>query len=481
MIVVAGCGFLGGRIADLLHERGQAVVALTHSDDSARRLAQTKPWRVEACDISDPAAVGSLAAGLGPQAVGCVVHCASSNRGGVEAYQRVYADGMRNLLEAFPRSFPVFASSTSVYAQTDGSVVDEASSASPIRETGRILRATEDLVLERRGAVARLAGLYGPGRSFVLRNVLEGKAVIEGGDGQGRILNQVHREDAAAAMVMLVARQPAGVFNVVDSQPMSQRDCYRELAARFGVPLPPVAPPDPDRKRGWTNKRVSNARLRSAGWEPAYPGYLEALDGDPDLVPSILSQVARENPDALPRRMNVILIGLMGSGKTTVGRLVAQKLGFQFVDTDHLVTEEAGLTIPQIFEREGEAGFRIRESAVLRRLLNRERSVIATGGGIATQERNHPVLRHLGWIVWLEAEPAALFRRTSGAHDRPLLQDSNPKEKLRELLRSRQPLYAALADLRIPTDNLSPEEAAYGIAESARLHFAGRCSSPTMK
>lgn len=478
MIIIAGCGFLGERIADLLHDAGHAIVALAHSEESIRRLSQVKPWRLAACDIGDAASVAALASKLGGESVTAIVHCASSNRGGLGAYRRVYSDGMANLLAAFPDAFIVFASSTSVYSQTDGSVVDESSPAEPSRDTGKVLRQVEEQVLARHGAVARLAGLYGPGRSFMLRNLLEGKAVIEGAGGQGRILNQVHRDDAAAAIVRLLLQRSAGFFNVADSQPMTQRECYEALSARFGVAMPSVAPPDLDRKRSWTNKRVSNARLLATGWSPKFTSYLDALDNDPDLVPSILAQIARENPEVLPRKMNVILIGLMGSGKTTVGRLIAQKLGFQFIDTDQLITKAAGASIPRIFETEGEAGFRLHESAVLRSLMNREHCVVATGGGIATQERNHPVLRHLGLIVWLEAEVAALHRRTAGAHDRPLLQQKNPKEKLRELLRARQPLYAALADLRIPTDNLSPEEAAYGIAESVRLHFANRSSAP---
>lgn len=474
MILVAGCGYLGARIAALLHDAGTQVTGLTHSPESAHHLAEGVPWRVEPCDISDAAAVTSLAQNLGATYVRCVVHCASSGRGGAGEYRRVYVDGVRNLSAAFQNARIVFTSSTSVYSQTDGSVVTETDAALPEKETGRLLVEAEDAALRTGGVVARLAGIYGPGRWFVLRNLLEGKAAIEGGEGEGRVLNQIHREDAASAIVHLVSKKTGGVFNVVDDMPMTQRACLEKLAARFGMPVPPAVPPNPERKRGWTSKRVTNTKLRATGWQPRFASCFDALDGDGELVSSILAQIAAESPDVLPRRRNVVLIGLMGSGKSTVGRMVAAKLGFDFVDTDQIVTQTARCSIPQIFEREGEAAFRSRESAALRSLLHREHCVVATGGGIVTQPRNNPVLRHLGYIVWLDAGVATLHRRTAGGHDRPLLKADDPKAKLQRLLEERGPLYTRLADLRITTDDLSQDETAYGVAESVRLHFGSQ-------
>ena len=474
MILVAGCGYLGARIAALLHDSGQPVVGLTHSPESCAKLSSTVAWRVEACDISDERSLAGLVDRLGRSAVKTVIHCASSGRGGADAYRNVYLGGMKNLMAAFPAARPAFTSSTSVYPQIDGSTVDESGDACPEKETGRLLRETEELVLARNGLVARLAGIYGPGRSFVLRNLLEGKAAIEGGDGHGRVLNQIHREDAASAVAHLIAIGAGGVFNIVDDAPMTQRQCFEKLAPRFGVPVPPVTPPDPERKRGWTSKRVSNAKLRATGWTPRFPSYLDALDGDAELVPSIIAQIQSESPGSLPRRKNVVLIGLMGSGKSTVGRMVAMKLGFQFVDTDHTITATAHRSIPHIFQHEGEEAFRARESAALRSLLNRQHCVIATGGGIVTQERNLPLLRHLGFIVWLDADIATLHRRTAASHDRPLLKGDDPKAKLQRLMDARQPLYKRLADLRIATDELSQNETAYGIAESVRVHLGAQ-------
>jgi nucleoside-diphosphate-sugar epimerase len=234
--------------------------------------------------------VQRLAAGLNA-APDTVIHCASSNRGGAEAYRKVYLEGCSHLQQCFPAARILFTSSSSVYPQTDGSVVLEESDASPDRETSRLLREAEDLVLSRGGCVARLAGIYGPGRSFVLKNFLEGTASIEGNHGDGRCLNQIHREDAAAALVHLVTTRQQGIFNVVDEVPMTQRECFTALARRFNKPLPPVAEPDMNRKRAWTNKRLSNSKLRATGWAPRYPSYFDALDRDPELIPSILAQV----------------------------------------------------------------------------------------------------------------------------------------------------------------------------------------------
>lgn len=472
-VLVAGCGFVGERAADLLHAGGHDVVGLTHSPDSAARLAAAKPWRTASCDISSRAAVQELAAELGTPGIDAVIHCASSGRGGAEMYQSVYVDGMRHLAEAFPNAFMLYTSSTSVYTQVNGETVDETTPAEPARDTGRLLREAENIALEAGGAVARLAGIYGPGRSFILKNLLEGKAAIEGNDGEGRLLNQIHADDAAAALAHLVTRRLTGIYNVVDDAQITQRECLSRLCVLFSVNLPPVREPDQNRKRGWSHKRVSNARLHATGWRPRYPGYLDALNGDPDLASSILGLVHAGAEAPLPRQPNIVLIGLMGSGKTTVGRLVAQMVGFKFIDTDHLIVEAAGRTIPEIFASEGEAGFRLRESAALRSLLGRRGCVIATGGGIVTQPRNLPILRHLGYIAWLEADPERLARRTGQNTNRPLLAgDEDPKAKLERLLSERKPLYKSIADLRIQTAELTPQETAYGVMESARVFFA---------
>ena len=464
-ILLAGCGYLGEYLADLLHEAGHQVTGLTLSPESAARLAESKPWRVLTCDISRPDSVADIEG-----AFDVVIHCASSNRGGTEVYRQVFEHGLINLTRAFPNAKFVFTSSTSVYPQTDGSIVNEESPAEPDRETGRILRAAEDLIVARGGIVARLAGIYGPGRWYVLKNLLAGEAAIEANDGNGRALNQIHRDDAASALLHLIDQGTQGIFNVSDDEPVTQRDAFTKLCPLFNAPMPPVVPPNPDRKRGWTHKFVSNAKLRAAGWTPKFPRCTDAISNDPLLVPSILDQVLTDK-GSIPRSPNIIVIGLMGCGKSTVGRIVSGMIGFRFVDTDQLICDAAKTSIPRIFEREGEAGFRKRESAALRSLLGKRGHVIATGGGIVTQPHNIPLLRQLGFIVWLDAGVNTLVRRTASSNDRPLLRDEDPKAKLERLLEVRKPLYKGIADLRIVTDDLTPQETSYGVAESARIWF----------
>lgn len=474
-ILVAGCGFVGARTADLLHAAGHRVIGLTHTEASAQLLRLSKPWSIiESCDISSSSAVLALAEKLAPTPIDAFIHCASSSRGGAETYQSVYVDGMRHLITAFPRAFPLYTSSTSVYPQTAGETVDETSPAEPQRDTGRLLREAENISLQAHGCVARLAGIYGPHRSFLLKNLIEGKAAIEGNHGEGRYLNQIHADDAASALAHLITQKLSGVFNIADDQKVTQKAAYLDICRLLGLRMPPEREPDTTRKRGWSHKHISNAKLRSTGWSPHYPTYLDALQNDPDLVSSILDTVHHESGEhIIPRQPNIILIGLMGSGKTTVARIVAQMIGFQCIDTDHLIIEAAGKNIPAIFAAEGESGFRQRESAALRSLLGRRGCCIATGGGIITQPRNLSLLRHLGYIVWLDADPALLARRTSFNQDRPLLAgEEDPQAKLTRLLTERKPIYKALADLRIKTSELTPQESAYGIMESARVFFA---------
>ena len=275
--LIAGCGFVGLATARLLAGQGWEVLALTHSAESAATLRGEK-FSAAACDISAREGVAALASWRGAEAV---VHCASSGRGGVDAYRQVYLEGARNLREVLAPRTLLFTSSTSVYAQTDGAWVTEESAAEPPRETGRVLRATEDLVLDAGGTVARLAGIYGPGRSVLLRKFLEGSAVIEG-DGT-KWVNQAHRDDIASALAALLAANARGIFNVCDDQPLEQRAIYAWLAARFGKPLPPHGPVDRHRKRGWTNKRVRNAKLRALGWQPRFPSFFDAVAHDPAL------------------------------------------------------------------------------------------------------------------------------------------------------------------------------------------------------
>ena len=274
-ILIAGCGYIGQAAADLFHAAGWVVEGWTRSTESAASLS-AKPYPVREVDVSQADQVAEY----GPAAAGFdeVVHCASSSGGDAEMYRKVYLDGARNLLETFRRSKLLFTSSTSVYAQRDGSWVTEESDAKPMRETSRVLLETERLVLADSGVVARLAGIYGPGRSALLNKFLKGTAIID--PETDRFVNQVHRDDIAAALFLLLSREAeiAQIYNVVDDQPILQSECYRWLAQRLNRPLPPIGRSMQERKRGDSNKRVSNAKLRALGWTPRYPTFAEAMD-----------------------------------------------------------------------------------------------------------------------------------------------------------------------------------------------------------
>ena len=278
-VVILGCGFVGVRAARLFAGDGWDVTGVTRSQVSAERLNR-EPFRTIARDITDPAALSAARELHGPEAL---ISAVSSGRGGEDAYREVYLRGLRNAIACLNPARVLFVSSTSVYAQNDASWVNEDSPAEPASPTSRILRKAEEAALSHGGQVARLAGIYGPGRSVLLRKFLDGTAVIEG-DG-ARHINQIHADDAAGALFHLVAAgPPPGIYNVADDTPMTQLSCYEFLAGLLRAPMPPRGPVDIHRKRGITDKRVSNAKLRSLGWTLKYPGFREALERDADLL-----------------------------------------------------------------------------------------------------------------------------------------------------------------------------------------------------
>ena len=272
-ILIAGCGYVGEATADLFHSAGWDVEGWVHSKDSVSRLS-AKPYPIQAIDLSQRGEVAKHAG-----AFDAVIHCASSRGGNAEAYRQIYLNGARHLLETFPEARILFASSTSVYAQRDGSWVTEESETKPLRETSRILLEVEKLILERGGIVVRLAGIYGPRRSALLSKFLNGTATID--PQKDRFVNQVHRDDIASALFLLFNRQAqesSRIYNVVDDQPLLQSECYGWLAQRLNRSLPPVRKSEQLHKRGDTNKRVSNAKLRRLNWTPRYPTFADAME-----------------------------------------------------------------------------------------------------------------------------------------------------------------------------------------------------------
>lgn len=156
---------------------------------------------------------------------------------------------------------------------------------------------------------------------------------------------------------------------------------------------------------------------------------------------------------APPKRAsgNVVLVGMMGAGKTTVGKCLARQLGKTFVDSDDEIQRRTGVSIPHIFEVEGEEGFRRREACAIHDLMQRDDLILATGGGAVIAPENRVEMRNNGIVIYLKGSVYELWQRTRHDRNRPLLQTADPRAKLQELLIQRDPLYTEVADLVIHT------------------------------
>ena len=170
---------------------------------------------------------------------------------------------------------------------------------------------------------------------------------------------------------------------------------------------------------------------------------------------------------------NLALIGFMGTGKSSVGRLVAEQLHFDYLDTDELIQARTGRTISNIFDEEGEAFFRKLERQLVKELTARRRTVIATGGGLPTVAANLASLKTHALVVCLWASPEKIRERVRNQTHRPLLRDPNPGLKIRELLAVREPFYRQ-ADVLINTDLRSAREVAQQVVHQFRLAQSGR-------
>nr|WP_313174985.1 bifunctional shikimate kinase/3-dehydroquinate synthase AroKB [Massilia sp.] len=171
---------------------------------------------------------------------------------------------------------------------------------------------------------------------------------------------------------------------------------------------------------------------------------------------------------------NIFLVGLMGSGKTTIGRLLARRLGRRFVDSDHAIEARTGASIPWIFEIEGEASFRRREAEMIRELTGQEGIVLATGGGAVLDPASRALLAERGTVIYLRAGIGSILQRTSHDKNRPLLQTADPRRKLEQLLAQREPLYREIADLVIDTGRPNVQSMVQTILEQLDALAAGR-------
>lgn len=291
-VLLVGCGYVASVLADRLRGRGADVAAVVRSAESEAALAP-RGIPARAADCRDPAAARRACAG-GFEAV-----VFSLSAGGGD-YREVYVDALRNVLDAFgdtpPRLF-VYTGSTSVYGRADGGWVDEATPPDPATPNARVLLEAEELVAARSAgrfpaAVVRFSGIYGPGRTHLLDQLLGGADPLPGhGDAW---MNRIHRDDATSALDHLLLHPPpshgVAVFNATDDEPAPQRDVVSWICKRLGRP-PPRFDASADSPRhgagGGANRRISNARLRAAGWKPTFPTYRE---GFLPLLPSAASR-----------------------------------------------------------------------------------------------------------------------------------------------------------------------------------------------
>jgi nucleoside-diphosphate-sugar epimerase len=284
-VLIIGCGYVGLPLGAELVRLGHEVVGLTRSGGADAALRQ-RGLQPVAADITRRADLEGL-----PLPFDWVVNAVSSGQGSLEEYRRIYLEGARNLLqwlEAAPPQKLVYTGSTSVYGQTDGSLVKESSPTEPANEPGQVLLAAEALWLEAARAkkvpaiVLRAAGIYGPGRGHLFRQFLKGEARIPGG-GQ-RLLNMIHRDDLAAAiMAALTSGRASEIYNACDDEPVPQIHFFRWLSETLGRNMPPFVSEEEagPRKRALTNKRVSNRKLRmELGCPLRYPTFRQGYTAE---------------------------------------------------------------------------------------------------------------------------------------------------------------------------------------------------------
>jgi nucleoside-diphosphate-sugar epimerase len=272
--LIIGCGYIGLPLALRLKEAGHEIDAWVHSPAGAESLAAHHFNRMIVGSVADHEVWTTVNVSYD-----IVIHCASSGRGGEAAYEEVFLKGARMMGERQSRARKIFVSSTSVYGQTQGEIVTEESPAEPLAATGLILREAERAALTSGMTVVRSSGIYGPNRGVLFEKFRRGEAVIEG-DGL-RWINQVHQRDLVAALEHLIeAGMPGEIYNVTDNTPVTYRDYYAWCSKFLSQPMAPHGPVDAERKRGLTNKRVSNAKLSATGWSPMYPSFREGLKAD---------------------------------------------------------------------------------------------------------------------------------------------------------------------------------------------------------
>jgi nucleoside-diphosphate-sugar epimerase len=277
-VLILGVGYLGLPLGKILVSQGHEVFGVHRAADGDEALRGVGITPLVA-NITDPGSLRKL-----PAPFDWVVNCVSSSRGGTDAFRQIFLHGARHLIQWLAPKPPqklIFTSSTSVYGQTDGSLVKEDSPTEPVSETSKILVEAEKMWLEAARSqevpamVLRLAGIYGPGRGHPFQQFLKGEARIHG-EGT-RLMNMIHVEDAVGAIIAALKHGRVGeIYNVVDDEPVTERHFFHWLSQELGKWMPPQASEAElaGRKRGVTNKKVSNRRLKmELGYRFLFPTY----------------------------------------------------------------------------------------------------------------------------------------------------------------------------------------------------------------
>ncbi len=283
-VLIVGCGYVGLPLGVELVRLGHEVSGLRRNASAENELkaAGIQPLLG---DVTRLETLGKL-----PREFDWVVNCVAAG-GDAEDYRQVYLQGARNLMEWLapnpPKKF-VYTSSTSVYGQADGSQVKESSPTEPLAETAKVLVETEKLLLaavaERKfpAVILRVAGIYGPDRGHWFKQFLKDEAHIEG-DGY-RFLNMIHRDDLIGCIIAALKNgRPGEIYNAADDEPVSQLHFFQWLAQALDKPLPPSELDNPDaaRKRGVTNKRISNRKLKmELGHQFKYPNFRKGYSAE---------------------------------------------------------------------------------------------------------------------------------------------------------------------------------------------------------
>lgn len=284
-VLIVGCGYVGLPLGVELVKQGHEVLGLQRRKTGAEELAAAGIQPLVA-DITRPKELAGL-----PGPFDWVINTVSSTKGGAEEYRQVYLEGTRNLIEWLQHAPPikfVYTSSTSVYGQTDASVVKESSVTEPASETSRLLVETEKLLLDAAlqkkvpAVILRVAGIYGPERGHLFLQYLRNEARMA---AQGeRLINMIHRDDLVGVIITALKNgRPGEIYNAVDDEPVTQLHFFRWLSETLGKWMPPLATEaeNAQRKRGLTNKKVSNRKLKmELGFQFKYPTFRQGYTAE---------------------------------------------------------------------------------------------------------------------------------------------------------------------------------------------------------